>query len=77
MTTKAASPKPKREPSGAAVAGAVHRPKFYPRQLVIMASDALANEVERLAKARGVSKSEIGRTLMEAGLAAGAHDAEE
>jgi hypothetical protein len=73
MTDATTSPKPSsRKPSGAAVAGAHPRPTFYPRQLVIMATDALAEEVERLAHARGVSKSEIARTLMEAGLAAGA-----
>jgi hypothetical protein len=77
METDSATPKPKRTPSGAAVAGAHPRPTFYPRQLVIMASDALADEVERLAKSRKVSKSEVGRMLMEAGLSAGAARSED
>lgn len=72
MTTNDASPKKTRKPSGAAVAGAVPRPTFYPRQLVIMATDAQADYVAQLAKARGVSKSEIGRMLIDAGIAAGA-----
>lgn len=77
MTDNTASPKSRREPSGAAVAGAHPRPTFYPRQIVIMATDAQADEIARLAAARGVSKSEVGRMLIDAGLAAGARESED
>lgn len=62
--------RPGRQPSGAAVAGAHPRPTLYPRQLVIMATDAQADYVEKLAEQRHVSKSEIGRALIDAGIAA-------
>jgi hypothetical protein len=71
MTAPTTSPNPKRTPSGAAVAGAVPRPTFYPRQIVIMATDAQADYIAELAEARNVSKSEIGRMLIDAGIAAG------
>lgn len=76
------STRPERKPSGAAVAGAHPRPTFYPRQIVIMATDAQADYIDELAKARGVSKSEIGRSLLDAGIAAAgrqsrAHEASE
>ena len=70
MTDSPATPKPKREPSGAAVAGAYPRPKLYPRQAVFMLSDETADYIEAAAKRNGMSKSEVGRLLIEAGIEA-------
>lgn len=64
------TPKKKRKPSGAAVKGAVHRPKRYPRQLVVMADDALADRIEADAARHGLSKSEVARLYLEAGIEA-------
>lgn len=66
--------KPKRQPSGAAVAGAHPRPKLYPRQLVIMVTPELADHIEAVAREGAMSKSEVGRLLLEAGIEAIAKD---
>lgn len=66
MTNKTKTP---RTPSGAAVAGSQNRPVQYPRQLVIMATDAQADWIERMSTATGASKSEVGRALIDAGIA--------
>lgn len=61
---------PTRKPSGAAVAGAHPRPKKYPRQLVIMADDALADYIEFVADVGTKSKSEVARAYLLAGIKA-------
>jgi len=62
--------KPKRKPAGAAVPGAVERPKNYPHTLVFLVSDdtlaALKTEVAKT----GLGKSEIARDWLERGRAA-------
>lgn len=69
MTDSTASPAPTpRKPSGAAVAGAHPRPKKYPRQLVIMADDKLADYIDAEAEAAGESKSEVARRFLIAGI---------
>lgn len=69
MTENTATPT--RKPSGAAVAGAYPRPKNFPRQLVILVSDETADYIEAAARDNRMSKSEVGRTLLEAGIEAG------
>jgi hypothetical protein len=56
-----------RKPSGAAIAGAHPRPKRYPKQLVIMVSAELFERIEADAARNAMSKSEVGRILIEAG----------
>ena len=68
--TDTTTPKKKRKPSGAAVPGAVDRPKHFPRQLVVMATDALADRIADDAKRNGLSKSEVARLYLEAGIEA-------
>jgi hypothetical protein len=68
MTDDNATPKPKRKPSGAAVKGGAPRPTLYPRQLVLMVDDILFEDVARIAAELRLSKSEVGRTLLTAGL---------
>jgi hypothetical protein len=68
--TETTAPKKKRKPSGAAVAGAFPRPKKYPRQMVVMADDALADRIEADARRHGMSKSEVARLYLEAGIEA-------
>lgn len=70
MTETKTPKRPKRKPSGAAVAGAVHRPKHYPRQLVVMATDELADRIAADAARHGMSKSEVARLYLEAGIEA-------
>jgi hypothetical protein len=60
----------KRPPSGAAVPGAHPRPKKYPHQLILMVSDETWARVQRDADEHVMSKSEVGRTYLEAGIVA-------
>lgn len=60
----------RREPSGAAVAGAHPRPTNYPRQVVLMLTDAQADRIAEEASLGKMSKSEVGRAYLEAGFAA-------
>lgn len=61
--------KPKRKPAGAAVAGAVDRPKRYPKTLVFLISEEAhaALEAERLRS--GLSKGEVARSWLDRGRA--------
>lgn len=64
--------KPKRKPAGAAVRGAVDRPKHYPHTLVFLISDDMLIALGAQVAATGTSKSEIAREWLEAGRAASA-----
>jgi hypothetical protein len=59
----------KRTPSGAAVPGAHPRPKKYPHQLIVMVDEATWQRIESDAERGRLSKSEVGRTYLEAGIA--------
>lgn len=64
--------KPKRKPAGAAVPGAVERPKRFPNTLVFLVSDEMLAALNAEAVRRDVGKSEVARSWLEAGLAASA-----
>lgn len=61
--------KPKRKPAGAAVPGAVDRPKRYPNTLVFLVSDDVKAALEAEKKRSGLSKGEIARNWLEGGRA--------
>lgn len=52
---------------GAAVPGAVERPTNFPRTLVVMISDEMAAELDRVKASTGESKAAIARRWLEAG----------
>lgn len=64
--------KPKRKPAGAAVPGAVDRPKRYPNTLVFLVSDEMLAALKAETAATGSGKSEIAREWLERGRAASA-----
>lgn len=64
--------KPKRKPAGAAVPGAVDRPKRYPNTLVFLVSDEMLAALKAEMAATGNGKSEIARDWLERGRAASA-----
>lgn len=64
--------KPKRKPAGAAVPGAVDRPKRYPNTLVFLVSDEMLDALKAEMATSGNGKSEIAREWLERGRAASA-----
>lgn len=72
MTTSDATPK--RKPSGAAIPGAHPRPINYPKQLVVMVTEAMYDFITVEAKTGGESKSTIARDYIEKGIAAAQAD---
>lgn len=64
--------KPKRKPAGAAVPGAVERPKRYPNTLVFLVSDETLSALNAEKATSGLSKGEIARDWLERGRAAAA-----
>jgi hypothetical protein len=46
-----------------------NRPTNYPRQIVILATDELADDVAETAQREGVSKAEVARRWIEGGRA--------
>lgn len=61
--------KPKRKPAGAAVPGAVDRPKNFPNTLVFLVSDEMLAALNEEAAATGRAKSGIARDWLEVGRA--------
>lgn len=61
--------------SNATPSAAPWRTVRYPRQLIVMASDELADRIAADSKRHGISKSEVARTYLEAGIAAGEAEA--
>lgn len=59
--------KPKRKPAGAAVPGAVDRPKRYPNTLVFLVSDETLAALEKAKATSGLSKGEVARDWLERG----------
>lgn len=62
--------KPKRKPAGAAVPGAVERPKNYPNTLVFLVSDETLAALKAEMKASDRGKSEVARDWLDRGRAA-------
>lgn len=61
--------KPKRKPAGAAVPGAVERPKNYPNTLVFLVSDETLAALKKEMAVSGRGKSEIAREWLDRGRA--------
>lgn len=61
--------KPKRKPAGAAVPGAVDRPKRYPNTLVFLVSDEAMAALDKEKAKTGLSKGEIARAWLDRGRA--------
>lgn len=59
--------KPKRKPAGAAVPGAVERPKNYPHTLVVLISDEAHDALKQEIATSGRLKSEIARAWLDRG----------
>lgn len=59
--------KPKRKPAGAAVAGAVERPKNFPNTLVFLVSDETLAALKAEASRSDRGKSEVAREWLERG----------
>ena len=59
--------KPKRKPAGAAVPGAVERPKNYPHTLVFLVSDEMLAALKAEMATSGQGKSEVARGWLERG----------
>lgn len=62
--------KPKRKPAGAAVPGAVERPKNYPNTLVFLVSDEALAAIKAEMAVSGRGKSEVARDWLDRGRAA-------
>lgn len=64
--------KPKRKPAGAAVPGAVERPKNYPHTIVFLVSDETLAALKTEMATSGRGKSEIARDWLDRGRASAA-----
>lgn len=62
--------KPKRKPAGAAVPGAVERPKNYPHTLVFLVSDETLAALKTEMATTGKGKSEVARDWLDRGRSA-------
>ena len=65
--------KPKRKPAGAAVPGAVERPKNYPHTLVFLVSDEALAAIKTEMAATGRGKSDIARDWLDRGRSVASH----
>lgn len=54
-----------------------NRPVNYPRQVIIMTSDELADAIEQTAGEEGVKKSVVARRWLEKGREAESHDGDD